>query len=120
MAEGNYRITALSPGFVERVRTTRTDEFGNRLRPRRDRERHQCRSCLSLTRPAEAYLALSYRPFEKPQPFAESGPIYIHARRCEPYREATRYPEEFPREDVVLRAYTSSDEIGDAKFVGRR
>jgi hypothetical protein len=120
MAKHNFKISGLSPEFVESVRNSRTDESGNRLRPRRDRDRHQCRSCLRLTAPGEAYLALSYRPFSTRQAFAESGPIYIHSRRCEPYRQTTRYPREFPREEVVLRAYTSSDEIADARFVGPR
>lgn len=118
--KSSFRVSALRPEFVEQVRTTRRDSFGNHLEERRDQERHQCRSCLRLTEPGEAYLALSYRPFDRAQPFAECGPIYVHASACPPYAKVATYPAELPREDVVLRSYGPDDEIVDARFVGRR
>ncbi|MEO7917921.1 MAG: DUF1203 domain-containing protein [Thermoanaerobaculia bacterium] len=87
---------------------------------RRDDARHQCRSCLRLTEPGEGFLLLSYRPFASDQPYAESGPVFIHERRCVPYEEASAYPSEFPRREVVLRAYNAQDEIEAAERVGER
>ncbi len=115
-----FRIVPLAAGLADQARRARVDAFGHALAERRDAERHQCRSCLRLTEPFEAYLALLHRPFERPQAFAESGPVYLHARACEPYAQAGEWPAEFPREQVVLRAYGADDEIADARFVGRR
>jgi len=115
-----FRITPLPAEVADHVRRTMTDEFGNRLSERRDEDRHQCRSCLRLTEPNEPYVGLSYRPFPGPQPFAESGPVYLHLRPCQPYEQAGEWPAEFPREQVVLRAYGENHEISDARYVGRR
>jgi len=92
-----FRITPLPAEVADRVRRTMTDELGNRLSERRDEDRHQCRSCLRLTEPNEPYVGLSYRPFPGPQPFAESGPVYLHLRPCQPYAQAGEWPAEFPR-----------------------
>lgn len=115
-----FRIVPLDHGLAAEARRSRVDAFGNALVERRDADRHQCRSCLRLTEPFEPYLALLHRPFERRQPFAESGPVYLHARACEPYAQSAEWPAEFPREQVVLRAYGPDDEIADARFVGRR
>lgn len=115
-----FKVVPLAPGLAEEARRSRVDAFGHGLVERRDAERHQCRSCLRLTEPSEPYLALLHRPFESSQPFAESGPVYLHARACEPYARPGEWPEEFPREEVVLRAYGPGHEIADARFVGRR
>lgn len=115
-----YTVTALSPEIAAEARRTMTDSRGHRLHVRHDAERHQCRVCLQLTEPGEGYVALSYSPFPVSQPYAESGPIFIHERACTPYADRETYPPEFPRKDVVLRAYGTNDEIVDAAYVGNR
>lgn len=120
MKSDAFVVTALPPDLVERIRRTRVDDFGNRLHVRKDESRHQCRSCLALTEPGEGFLALSHRPFAEAQPFAEVGPIYLHERACEPYAASGAWPAEFPRSEVVLRAYGENGEIADARYVGKR
>lgn len=44
-----------------------------------------CRHCLGLIAEGERKLVLAYRPFEAPQPYAETGPIFLHADPCEHY-----------------------------------
>lgn len=112
-----FRVEAIPADEVDRLRERRTDDVGNALVVRRDAARHQCRSCLRLTEPWEGYLAVSYAPMPGSHPFVERGPVYVHERRCEPYRDVERYPAEFPREAVVLRAYGETDEIEDARLV---
>ena len=115
-----FRISPLPAGFVERVRSGMRDDAGHTLSVRRDESRHQCRSCLRLTEPGEGFILLSYTPFTTDQPYAEAGPIFIHERPCSPYVEASAYPAEFPRREVVLRAYNAADEIEAAERVGER
>lgn len=45
-----------------------------------------CRHCLGLIADGEPKLVLSYRPFDAAQPYAEAGPIFLHAQACQPYR----------------------------------
>ncbi len=42
-----------------------------------------CRHCLLDVAKDEAYLILAYRPFPALQPYAETGPIFLHAAACE-------------------------------------
>jgi uncharacterized protein DUF1203 len=118
MKKSAFRIVPLKDEFVGEIRSTRRDRRGNAVTSRSDPGRHQCRSCLRLTEPGEAHLLLSYKPFTADQPYAETGPIFIHERACQAYRDAAEYPPEFPRHDVALRAYSEADEIAEARLVG--
>jgi hypothetical protein len=41
-----------------------------------------CRHCLEQVDRGERYLILAHRPFPEPQPYAEIGPIFLHADGC--------------------------------------
>jgi len=118
MKESAFHIRALSPEFAAEIRSSRRDRRGREVSVRSDAGRHQCRACLRLTEPGERHLLLSYSPFASDHPYAETGPIFIHERECDPYESGAGYPPEFPRHDVVLRAYNAAEEIEDARRVG--
>jgi hypothetical protein len=44
---------------------------------------YPCRHCLALIAKGEAYLTLAHRPFPALQPYAELGPIFLHADDCD-------------------------------------
>ena len=44
-----------------------------------------CRHCLQLITEGSQTLVLSYRPFDTLQPYAETGPIFLHNETCEQY-----------------------------------
>lgn len=44
-----------------------------------------CRHCLELIADGEDKLVLAHRPFAALQPYAETGPIFLHARQCSRY-----------------------------------
>jgi hypothetical protein len=59
----------------------------------------------------EEKLVLSYRPFEHPQPYAETGPIFLHADDC-PHYEANRLPAWFTYlTPAIVRGYGYDDWI---------
>jgi len=120
MRDHVFRVRALAPEFVSEIRSSRRDRRGQPVSVRFDAGRHQCRACLRLTEPGERHLLLSYSPFASEHPYAETGSIFIHERACEPYGSETGYPPEFPRHEVVLRAYNAAEEIEDAVRVGPR
>ena len=92
-----FRIVPLDAAYAARIRSTRRDAFGQPVQERKDPEPHQCRVCLTLTAPDEPYLLLSHRPHPAGTLYAETGPVFIHARDCAPYATTDRYPAEFPR-----------------------
>lgn len=44
-----------------------------------------CRHCLGLIAEGDQKLVLAYRPFDALQPYAETGPIFLHDAACERY-----------------------------------
>ena len=70
-----------------------------------------CRHCLGLIDDGDGKLVLSYRPFTSLQPYAESGPIFLHRRECSRY-EASEFPAWFSYMDAALvRGYDKVDWI---------
>jgi hypothetical protein len=70
-----------------------------------------CRHCLGLIAEGEEKLVLSYRPFDRLQPYAETGPIFLHRDPCERYR-GERLPAWFEYLDpAIVRGYGADDWI---------
>ena len=71
-----------------------------------------CRHCLGKIAAGEAYLVLAYRPFPALQPYAETGPVFLHAAACPAYDPDAGLP---PREQQgsgrILRGYGHDDRI---------
>jgi hypothetical protein len=70
-----------------------------------------CRHCLGLIAEGEPKLALSYRPFAVAQPYAETGPIFLHQSTCARYQS-----HELPRwfaflDPAAIRGYGADDWI---------
>ena len=71
-----------------------------------------CRHCLSEVAKGDEYLILSYRPFPSEQPYAEQGPIFLHAKECPPYDDTDKLPDMYePWAGVLLRGYGANDRI---------
>ncbi len=72
-----------------------------------------CRHCLENVAAGEPYLVLAYRPFPAPQPYAELGPIFLHAEACPAYAPAAGLPERERRgtSGRILRGYGADDRI---------
>ena len=114
----SFKIRSLPYKIVQAARQSRCDLFDHELSVLSDGQPHQCRSCLRLSQPQEGVILMAYRPFTSHQPYAESGPVFIHERDCEPYQDIHVYPPEFPHSAVVLRAYNYRDQIVGAEVVG--
>ena len=70
-----------------------------------------CRHCLGLISPGQEMLVLSYRPFVLAHPYAETGPIFLHASPCKPY-DAITAPAWFDfLEPALVRGYGTDNWI---------
>lgn len=71
-----------------------------------------CRHCLRHIAAGEPYLTLAYRPFPALQPYAETGPIFLHAEECERAPEGDVLAPMFrDTPDYILRGYDLHDRI---------
>lgn len=79
-----------------------------------------CRHCLQNVGAGEEYLVLSYRPFPSPQPYAETGPIFLHAAPCARAADAAGIPPSLARRVAhLIKGYSANDRIvyGTGKVV---
>ena len=70
-----------------------------------------CRHCLGTVAAGEPYLLLAYRPFPEAQPYAEIGPIFLHAEPCPSYDGTDLPPREKEGSGRILRGYGAQDRI---------
>lgn len=72
---------------------------------------YPCRHCLGEISAGEDYLTLAYRPFPTLQPYAETGPIFLHAEPCPRYAASDMLPPMLASPDYILRGYDTDDRI---------
>ncbi|MCE4553794.1 DUF1203 domain-containing protein [Pelomonas cellulosilytica] len=70
-----------------------------------------CRHCLQLIADGDTKLVLAYRPFGVPQPYAETGPVFLHQTACARY-DADALPAWFAHlTPALVRGYDANDWI---------
>ncbi len=77
---------------------------------------HPCRHCLRNIDAGEEFLILAYRPFPALQPYAETGPIFLHKEPCRRYAaeevaSPTAVPDILVSPDYIVRGYSHADRI---------
>jgi hypothetical protein len=73
---------------------------------------HPCRHCLGNIDAGETVLVLAYRPFPDLQPYAETGPVFLHGRPCRRYEaEEIQPPVLETSRDYILRGYSHDHRI---------
>jgi Protein of unknown function (DUF1203) len=77
-----------------------------------------CRHCLRWAQPAEPVILFPYPAIPSGHPYSETGPIFVHAEKCERYSATDEYPAEF-RKGRVFRAYDSNYNIIDAQVMNK-
>ena len=70
-----------------------------------------CRHCLDQVADGDSFLILSHRPFPEPQPYAEQGPIFLHAGSCQARTPDDTTPAMLASPSYLLRGYNSADRI---------
>ena len=78
-----------------------------------------CRHCLHDTPAGQDYLILAHRPFPAPQPYAETGPIFLCAGDCPRWEGEGVPPILTTSPDYLLKGYSTDHRIvyGTGKVV---
>jgi Protein of unknown function (DUF1203) len=105
-AATTFRIRAIPQARLERLRVSKFDDFTNRLEVITDESGGApLRCCLRTAMPGDRIVLIAYRPFDRLGPFAEVGPVFVHAEPCAGYAYPDRYPEGFRERELVFRPY---------------
>ena len=75
-----------------------------------------CRHCLRWAQPGEEVILFPYAAIPSGHPYCETGPIFVHANKCQRYSATNEYPGDF-RSGRVFRAYDSNYNIIDAQVM---
>jgi hypothetical protein len=103
---------------LDRIRAAGYDEAGNPLGVEVDAAGGSpLRCCLRETRPGEHVLPIAYTPPGAAGAYAERGPVFIHADRCDGYPTPDQYPPELTHRQQVVRAYNRDGRIADGVLV---
>ena len=71
-----------------------------------------CRHCLTDIAAGDEMLVLALRPFPSAQPYAEQGPIFLHAENCPRHDAVAGMPSMFlERTGYLVRGYDRNDRI---------
>ncbi len=109
----NIRYQAMPTEDARRYQSGGPDAYGQEPETRvSDGDGIPCRHCLNFVAKGDRYLVLAYRPFPRLQPYAETGPIFLHAEECPRFEDsATRPPILASSPDYILRGYGEDDRI---------
>ena len=109
----DFAIHGIESTLVEGWQAGGADAHGNTpVRRRADRGGLPCRHCLGSIEAGEDFLVLSHRPFESTHPYAELGPILVHANPCPAFGPSNDVPAFFRAwSPLFLRAYGPDDWI---------
>jgi hypothetical protein len=113
----NFRIVPLSTAIADAAR--RAAEAGapdHRTVKAESPNALPCRHCLQWAKPGELMVLFPFQSISSGHPYAESGPIFVHAEPCARYQAMHEYPADF-REGRVVRAYNSQEDMIDAEVV---
>lgn len=109
----NLHYTAISTESARDYQSGSNDANGQR--PERhisDGQGNPCRHCLSDISAGEPLLIMAYRPIPIAQPYAEVGPIFLHAEACDRYDGSAGIPAIFlDRSQMLIRGYGEDDRI---------
>lgn len=109
----SFRFEALPRDVVQAYRSGGADANGQAPEQHiSDGSQVPCRYCLEDVPEGEAFLILAHRPFPAAQPYAEVGPIFLHAADCSRHEGADEVPEMVRRrEKILIRGYGHDDRI---------
>ena len=92
--------------FVDTVRAGGADANGQPAEHAiSDGEGTPCRSCLDHVPKGKGMLILAARPFPEPQPYAETGPIFLCEDACAPWSGQGLPPILTTSPDYLLKGY---------------
>lgn len=98
-------VIAIHPARLDAIRGAGKDEHGNPLAAYPAKGWEPLRCCLRTAAEAEAVALISYAPFTARSPWAEVGPVYIHAEPCAGYPDSGALPADLRTGPRVLRTY---------------
>ena len=115
---GRLAFEPIPAAELDAIRAAGRDEAGNLLEVRvLEDSGAPLRCCLREARAGERVLLIAYTPPGTAGAYAERGPVFVHAERCEGYPTPGQYPPGLAHRQQVVRAYDRQGRIADGVLV---
>lgn len=113
------RFVALETRLVQALQDGAADANGQRPERAASPGGAPCRHCLADIAEGEPMLIVAHRPFPAPQPYAEVGPMFLHAEACPRGGGDARIPPFLDSPQYIVRGYGADHRIlyGTGKVV---
>lgn len=99
-------FTGIDTDELARILASGSDHGGNEIEPFVDDDGGwPLRCCLADSRPGDRIAIIAWAPMPWPGPYAEVGPVVVHADTCAGASPADRLPAEMESREMVLRPY---------------
>ncbi|HEY9194679.1 MAG TPA: DUF1203 domain-containing protein [Mucilaginibacter sp.] len=90
-----FRIVPLSKAYVQHIKTTMTDDFGNPVVEQLATGLGPCRVSLKpFNKGIDKRLLFKHSPFTTENAYNQPGPVFINAGEVEEYSDVFRFPPE--------------------------
>jgi hypothetical protein len=108
-----FEIVALGEEVAAEVRSTlRTPGWGYPASVEVAAGYGPCRTCLRMFEiGVERRILFTHDPFAGREPYPLPGPVFIHAARCEPYRDRAAFPDELRAIGLTFEGYAEGREL---------
>ena len=111
MTNNSFQVIALPTGLAEDARRKAANgATDHKISVVEAEHAAPCRHCLTWAKPGERVILFPYQAIPSDRPYAESGPIFIHAEPCARYNSPDQLPREL-RGGRAIRAYNRQHEI---------
>lgn len=106
------RYEPIPPAHLDEVRAAGRDDSENEFAPRVDPEGElPLRCCLRDSVSGERVALIAYTPPGGYGPYAERGPVFVHADPCPGYTDVRTFPPGLAHRTQVVRGYDAAGTI---------
>lgn len=115
----NFYVSALPTRDLDRIRARGLDDFNNAVTVKINQEEGgtPLRCCLQEAAVGERVALIAYQPAVVGGPYAEVGPVFVHADSCGGYDHSDAYPLGFRHRRQLFRAYDAEGRQVDNQIV---
>jgi Protein of unknown function (DUF1203) len=119
----NFKIVPLSEEYAATIRETNKDNFGHEAKEQIATGKGPCRVSLKPFKPGEdVRLLISHSPFDIDNAYNQVGPVFIHKKEVEAYKDIYRFPPEIKEDKehfkLTLIGYDNQQMMKVSRLVG--
>lgn len=104
-------FSGITQDHADALRAGASDAYGNTPDRQTSDGTAPCRCCLALIDEGRDMLVFAHRPFNAPQPYAETGPVFLCADHCDAVAASPDIPPVVVSPNYLLKGYSADERL---------